>query len=96
MKRSWFTPWRARRPESAEIVCREAVELVTAYLDDALEPAAREALERHLAGCAHCDEYFAQIRLVQRTAAQVEPEDLAPEARADLSALFLSWRNDTE
>lgn len=98
MKRSWFTPWRARRnpadPASAEIVCREAVELVTAYLDDALEPAPRAALERHLAGCPHCEEYFAQIRLVRRTAARVGPEDLAPEARSDLMALYQRWQRD--
>jgi anti-sigma factor RsiW len=99
VKRSWITPWRARRrgpadAASAELVCREAVELVTAYLDDALEPAARAALERHLAGCPHCGEYFAQIRLVRSTAARVEPADLAPEARSDLMALYQRWRDD--
>jgi anti-sigma factor RsiW len=70
------------------------VELVTAYLDGALEPAPRAALERHLAGCPHCGEYFAQIRLVRRTAARVEPEDLAPEARSDLMALYRRRQDD--
>lgn len=101
MKLSWFAPWRGKNcgpagSESADLVCREAVELVTAYLDDALEPGQRAALERHLAGCEHCDEYFAQIRLVRQTAAQVEPEDLAPAARVDLMALYQQWRVDPE
>ena len=101
MKRSWFAPWRGRNrgaagSESLDLVCREVVELVTAYLDDALEPGPRAALERHLAGCPHCTEYFAQIRLVRQTAARVEPEDLAPDARRDLMALYAQWRADPE
>ena len=84
--------FRFRRRD--EIVCREAVELVTAYLDDALEPAQRAALERHLAACPHCSEYFAQIRTVQQTAAHVEPEDLSADARRDLTALYLQWRDE--
>jgi len=101
VKLSWFAPWRGAKrgpagSESLDLVCREAVELVTAYLDDALEPGQRAALERHLAGCEHCDEYFAQIRLVRLTAARVEPEDLAPAARVDLMALYQQWRADPE
>jgi anti-sigma factor RsiW len=87
----WFAP---RRP--AELVCREAVELVTAYLDEALDPEQRAALERHLAGCPHCHEYFAQIQAVRQTAARVEPEDLPADARRDLMALYVQWRDDPE
>jgi anti-sigma factor RsiW len=87
----WFKPRR-----HTELVCREAVELVTAYLDEALEPGQRAALERHLAGCPHCHEYFAQIQAVRQTAARVEPEDLPADARRDLMALYLQWRDDPE
>ena len=98
MKRAWFAPWRRRAAGAAagELVCREVVELVTAYLDDALEPGQRAALERHLSGCPHCTEYFAQIRLVQNTAGRVEPEDLTTDARRDLMALYQQWRADPE
>jgi len=85
-----------RRSRNAEFVCREMVELMTAYLDDALEPGSRAAFERHLAGCPHCTEYLAQIRLVQQAAGRVEPEDVAPEARQDLMALFERWRADPQ
>jgi anti-sigma factor RsiW len=77
-----------------ELVCREAVELVTAYLDEALTPDQRAALERHLAGCPHCSEYFEQIRAVRKTAARVEPEDLSADARRDLMSLYQRWRDD--
>jgi anti-sigma factor RsiW len=85
-----------RAPASAELTCREMVELVTAYLDDAIEPAQRAALERHLAGCPHCTEYFAQIRLVRAAAGRVEPEDIAPQARQELLALFSRWQAEPE
>ena len=37
-----------------EPASRGIVELVTAYLDDALEPAGRERFEEHLAFCEGC------------------------------------------
>ena len=90
-----WSPLR-RRSRDAEFVCREMVELMTAYLDDALEPAQHAAFERHLAACPHCAEYLAQIKLVRETAGRVEPEDVAPEARRDLMALYEQWRADPE
>ena len=45
-----------------EVVCRQLVELVTDYLEDALSPELRDAVERHLAQCADCDGYVAQVR----------------------------------
>ena len=97
MKRAWYAPWRRTGTgEDRELVCREVVELVTAYLDDALEAGQRAALERHLAGCPHCTEYFAQIRLVRQTAGRVEPEDLSTDARRDLLTLFQQWQADPE
>jgi anti-sigma factor RsiW len=85
-----------RRFRSKEIVCREAVELVTAYLEEALDPGQRAALERHLAGCPHCVEYFAQIRRCIELAGRVEPEELAPAAKQDLLDLYQRWREDPE
>jgi hypothetical protein len=102
-----MTGWRRfmprRRPRAAgtdaavlALSCREVVELVTAYLDDALEAGPRAALDRHLADCPHCTEYFAQIRLVREAAGRVAPEDVAPQARQELLALFTQWRADPE
>jgi len=71
-----------------DIVCRQAVELVTDYLEGALNARDRARLEAHLAACPHCHEYFAQMRVTIRLMGRVEPESLTPEAREDLSALF--------
>ena len=50
------------RHDEIDIACRELVELVTDYLEDALDPAAAAAVERHLALCPHCQRYLEQMR----------------------------------
>jgi hypothetical protein len=47
--------------ETQPVVCRELVELVTEYLDDALPPGLRAAVVRHLDGCDGCVEYARQL-----------------------------------
>jgi anti-sigma factor RsiW len=83
--------WRRRRDA---LVCRDAVELMTAYLDDALAPGDRARLEEHLAECPHCSEYLAQIRVVIDASGHVEPDDLDAAALDELVELYWSWRSD--
>jgi anti-sigma factor RsiW len=40
-----------------DLVCQQAVELVTEYLEGTLSRSARRRFEAHLAGCPHCPEY---------------------------------------
>ncbi len=77
-----------------DIVCRQAVELVTDYLEGALSPRDRARFEAHLAGCPHCTEYLEQIRATVAALGRIEPEALAPDARDELVALYRSWRQD--
>ena len=77
-----------------EIACRQAVDLMTEYLDGALSPRDRERFEAHLAECDHCVEYLAQIRATIDAAGHIEPEDLSDEALDELVGLYRSWRND--
>jgi len=71
--------------------CQELVELVTAYLEDALSPDERRRFEDHLGECGTCQVYLEQVRATIRLAGRVEPEDLSPEAERDLLAAFRSW-----
>ncbi len=75
-----------------DLVCQQAVELVTDYLEDALRGSERRRFERHLTACPHCTEYLAQIRETIRLAGQVTPEDLTPQMRDDLTDLYRRWR----
>jgi hypothetical protein len=42
--------------------CDEVVELVSDYLEHALDPADTEAIEQHIVICAACADYIAQMR----------------------------------
>jgi anti-sigma factor RsiW len=88
---SGLLPFR-RRP--AELPCQQVVEMVTDYLEGALSPADRRRLEGHLAGCPHCTEYLAQIRVTIRVAGRLTPEDLSPEMRTELTDLYRRWRTE--
>jgi anti-sigma factor RsiW len=76
------------------LVCRQAVALMTDYLEGALTPRDRARLETHLAACPHCTEYLAQIRATIVVAGRVEPDDLEPHALDDLVALYRTWRDE--
>ena len=76
------------------LVCRQAVELMSDYVDGTLGERDRARLEAHLAGCPHCTEYLAQIRDVITAAGRVEPDDLPPRALDELVTLYRRWRQD--
>jgi len=83
--------WRRRRKL---LVCRDAVALMTTYLDGSLEPRDRDRLEDHLAECPHCSEYLAQLRITIDALGHVEVEDLPDETVDDLVTLYRRWQSD--
>jgi len=80
--------WRRRR----ELVCRDAVALMTAYLDGELDGRDRSRLEAHLADCPHCSEYLTQLRVTIDALGHVEIDQLSEEALDDLVHLHRRWR----
>jgi anti-sigma factor RsiW len=74
------------------LVCRDAVALMSDYVDGALSARDRERLEAHLATCPHCTEYLAQIRATITASGHVQPDDLSNEAVDELVALYRRWR----
>ncbi len=85
-----FPPLARRR----DIVCRQAVELVTDYLEDLLSRADRRRFEAHLAGCPHCTEYLAQMRATIDLTGSIAPEDLSPQMQDEFIVLYRQWRAD--
>jgi anti-sigma factor RsiW len=81
-------PLRRRR---RDLACREAVELVTDYLEGALSADDRARLEGHLANCPHCTEYLAQMRRTLDLLGRIEPEALEPQVQDELVALYRRW-----
>lgn len=76
------------------IVCQQAVELVTNYLENALSARQRRRFEAHLADCPHCTEYLAQMRATIRLTGTLTPEDLTPQMRAEFIELYRRWQAD--
>jgi anti-sigma factor RsiW len=74
------------------LVCRDAVALMSDYVDGALPPRERDRLEAHLATCPHCSEYLAQIRATIAASGRVQPDDLSDDALDELVALYRRWR----
>jgi anti-sigma factor RsiW len=69
--------------------CIEFVELVTAYLDDVLDPAERQRVLDHLDLCDGCSTYLEQIRTTIRAVADLPAPDGLPDAgRERLLAAF--------
>jgi anti-sigma factor RsiW len=77
-----------------DMVCQQAVELVTDYLEGALSRRDRRRFEAHLRACPNCTAYLEQIRITIAVTGAVETDDLTPEAREDLSALYRRWRSE--
>jgi anti-sigma factor RsiW len=76
-------------PAGADQRCIELVELLTAYLDDALDAQARRHVDEHLRGCAGCRAALAQWRTVAGLAGRLTAADVAdldPYVRARLLA----------
>ena len=86
----------ALRLRHRDLVCQQAVELVTDYLEDELTAGARRRLERHLAVCPHCTEYLAQMRATIALAGRITPADLTPQMRAEFTELYRRWRAEDQ
>ena len=74
-----------------DLRCDRVVELVTDFLDGALDPADERDLLEHLNGCDGCSGYVEQYRQAVRTLGELpfeDPATLTPEARAALLEVF--------
>jgi anti-sigma factor RsiW len=75
-----------------ELVCRDAVALMSDYVEGRLDPHDAARLEAHLADCPHCSEYLAQLRTTVDALGRVGPDDLDPEVVDVLVGLYRRWR----
>ncbi len=76
------------------LACQQAVDLVTDYLEGALSRRDRRRLEVHLASCPNCAAYLEQIRMTIALSGTIDPDELTPEATADLTDLYRRWRSE--
>jgi predicted anti-sigma-YlaC factor YlaD len=74
------------------LTCRRAVELVTDYLEGALDPEDEARLEAHLQRCQGCTAYVEQMRLAVAVLGRLEPAPPDPSVEAELIELFRRYR----
>lgn len=77
-----------------DLVCQQAVELVTDYLEESLSRRDRRRFEKHLRACPNCSAYLDQIRTTIALAGDVEVDDLTADARRDLIELYRRWQSE--
>ena len=72
--------------------CNELVELVTAYLDGALDADTRTRFDMHLVECDGCENYLQQFRETVRTVGQIRDNEIDPAFRKRLLDAFKDFR----
>lgn len=77
-----------------DLVCQQAVELVTDYLEGSLSRRDRRRFEAHVRACPNCSAYLEQIRLTISLTGRIDPDELSPDAQADLIDLYHRWRDE--
>ena len=74
------------------LVCRQVVELVSDYLEGALDARDQARFEAHLTRCDGCTAYLEQMRLTLRLAGRLDPEAVDPVFRDRLVEAFRDWK----
>ena len=76
---------------AGEMTCRELVDVITEYLEDALADAERARFEEHIGGCRYCATYLDQMRDTVAALGELPEESVSAEARAELLEAFRGW-----
>ncbi len=83
--------------EADDLPCRQVVELITDYLDDALSAHERARLDEHLSDCDGCATVLDQFRTTIEVTGRLDPDDVdrldAP-TRTGLLGAFRRWAAD--
>ena len=72
----------------ADLTCQELVELVTDYLDGALDEETADRFQRHVSLCPGCTTYLDQMRETASVLGKIPVETLSEEMQAALLDTF--------
>jgi len=75
------------------MTCRQVVELMTDYIEDALSSAERARFEEHISGCDGCRAYLAQLQTTRRIMGSLADEPVPAVVEKELLEAFRSWRS---
>lgn len=81
----------AARPQ--DLACRDLVELLTEFLEGALDERTRSQVEQHLVLCHGCTEYLRQFRATIGATRRLSEQDLPEKVKETLLDAFRHWRH---
>jgi predicted anti-sigma-YlaC factor YlaD len=76
-----------------DLTCREVVEIVTDYLEDAMSSEDRARFDEHLAICDGCTIYIQQMRETIRLTGRLTEEQIPEDQRRRLVEAFRGWKS---
>jgi len=74
------------------VTCRELVEILTDYLEGALDPAGRVEIERHIVICRGCSNYVEQMRSTIDLLGRIAADEPAEGQSDRLLEMFRQWQ----
>ncbi len=77
-----------------QLSCQELVELITDYLEGALDAERRARFDQHIGRCGGCRTYVEQMRATIAVAGRLSAETIDPRVEAELLAAFRSWKSE--
>ena len=75
-----------------DLTCKELVQLLTDYLEEALPPPEIQRFQGHMGICPECVIYVEQMRITVRVTGQLPPESIDPSVRHRLIEVFRGWK----
>lgn len=76
------------------MVCQELVELISDYLDDALDAPTRTRFDAHLATCDGCTNAMTQFRETIKVTGHLTQDQVPEQQRDELLAMFRRFRGE--
>jgi anti-sigma factor RsiW len=73
------------------VTCKEFVEVLTDYLDGALDPGERSEIERHIVICRGCSNYIEQMRSTIHLLGRLADEGPGDAHTEKLLGMFREW-----
>ncbi len=80
------------RTDVEHVTCREFVEVLTDYMEGALEPGERAELERHIVICRGCSNHLEQMRSTVDLLGRLAAEQPGGAPAGAALAIFRAWQ----
>jgi len=77
-----------------EISCKELVDLVADYMEEALSDDARAQFEQHLSECGYCSAYIQQMHVTVKLTHQLAETETDKPAPTEILDIFRKWKQE--